>query len=217
MRVVRAHLLVHTNAAAHAKFEPGGLCQCGIGADADGKDHDVASVIRAGFCFHRDPPAARFEARDAVAERDFDAVLLEVFLDRPGHFGIERRHHLVEHFDNCYRKPAVHEVLGHFEADESAPDNHRALRRFFADPRADASAVGDRAHHENPRQIDARQGRTHRRSSRGEDQRVVALAVEPTGRNLLHLDLPRRAVDRHDLVLCADLDIETVSEKRSVC
>ncbi len=113
-------------------------------------------------------------------ELQADAVLFHVAFDIARHFRIHRRHELIALLEYRNLEPQMDEVFGHLQPDETTTDHYRAFRRHYRlepsvrvhpggqgrvsfDPFADRPDVRHRSHPEDPRQIDAGQGRSDRR------------------------------------------------------
>ena len=108
---------------------PGHLRKRRLRTHAYGEDHDVRRMRLAGFREDLEGAArGLLEAGHRVIEREADAVLFQVALDKAGAFRIERGHDLIEHLDQRHFEPAMDQVFRHLEADVSAADHHRTLR-----------------------------------------------------------------------------------------
>ncbi len=104
--VARAHVLVNTDAPALADLEPGRLRERGFRPHADGQNHDVRRMRLAGAREHFQRSVRHLsKAGHAVIEFESDAVLDQVAFDKPRHLRIERRHHLVQLFDERHLSP----------------------------------------------------------------------------------------------------------------
>ena len=103
---------------------------------------------------------------------------------------------------------AMPQLLGHFESDVTAAHHDGAATLAILRPRHDAFHVGDVAHHEMVRALDAGDGRPQRRCARGKNQRVVGLLVFAAGFQLAHPDAPGGAIDADDLGFDAHIQIE---------
>jgi hypothetical protein len=141
------------------------------------------------------------------------ALVEQVPADRLRHLGVERRHHLRQLLQHRHREPAVGQVLRHLQPDEPAANHECTLRPTLRDPAPDADAVGDRAHGEDARKVDARHGRADRRSPGRKYERVVALLALDAGVQVRDGDRAARAVDRGHLVARLHGDVEPVPEE----
>src|SRR5262249_3053572 len=70
--------------------------------------------------------------------------------------------------------------------------------------------------HENARQIDARQRRTHSCSSRRENKGIVWLAINSTRFEFLYLNLATGAVDGCDFILRANFNVKAIPKQCTV-
>ena len=212
MRIVCAHLFSSANASPISQFQSSSLCKRCFRPHTNCEDDDVASMLCARFCIYNNLSPALPEALHSVAEGSIDALVFEVFLHDLRHFGIQRRHDLIEHFHNRDRKSAMPKVLGHFEANKSPADHNSTLGRLFFYPRSNLAAVWNRPYNENPRQIDSIQRWAHGGGTRRKDERVVALPIHAPGCKVIYLYFFRSAIDGDNLVLGTNLNVEAVAE-----
>ena len=155
-----------------------------------------------GFCenFQR-TVFGLLEAGHRVTEREAHTMLFQATLNKACHFRIERRHDLIEHLNNGHFQPAMDQVFRHLETDESAADDHRAFRFRHGlksrlrvirqiiprNPRVYFPGIRDGPHREDPRKVNAGQGRTDRRRAGREHQLVVFLGRYLAGYVVLEL------------------------------
>ena len=100
VRVARAHVLVDADASALAELEPGRFGERRLRPHADREHHDVRRVGLPGAREDLERAVRGLaESGDAVIELELDAVLDHVALDEARHLGVERRHDLVQLFD----------------------------------------------------------------------------------------------------------------------
>ena len=150
MRIACVHLIIDPNAAALSQFQPCCFGKSGFRAHSDSEDDEITRVCRAGFgADHELPRFVRLESGNTVAQCHLNAVGLHVLLHRLSHFGVERRHHLVEHFHHRHRESPVGKVFRHFQSDKATAYNHGALGLFCVNPCAYVPAVRDAAHYKN--------------------------------------------------------------------
>ena len=125
VRVARAHVFVHADAAAFADGEAGGLGERGVGLHANRENHDVG---REGFAGTRlDFKAAAFqllESDHAIIRDDLHAMLLDVALHEARDLRVQRAEHMVGLLNQGHVEADMNQVLRRFEPDESAADHH---------------------------------------------------------------------------------------------
>ncbi len=149
--VAGLHVLVDHDRAARAQLQPGILGQGRFRTDADGEDDHVG--IHAASALQGDMQIAVLaDGFQSVAQRQPDVFELQMLVHHGGHFVIDGRHHLVEHFDDGHLQAAVMQVLGDLQADESAPDHDRAGGFFLQQIIVDVIHVSQRAQRVNARQ-----------------------------------------------------------------
>ena len=116
------------------------------------------------------------EAGDAISELQVHSVLDEIPLHQTRHLRVEGRHDLVELLDERDFEPGVGQVLDHLQADEAATTTtarfgfvttwkpvYVSIPVFTSSPRFShwrMVRVGDGAHREDARQVDAGQRRS---------------------------------------------------------
>jgi hypothetical protein len=214
--IARAHLVVDADAPSLADGQARHFCQRRIRTNAKSEDHDVGRMGLSRFGFDVDGAVrGRLERRDAVIKPEPDSMPLHMAFDDAGHFPVERRQNLIEHFDDRDVEAAMNEIFRGLEADEPAADNDRpGLRphclkarvpvhareeqRALIDPLADRPRIGHGSHLENAGEVDARQRRTHRRRSGGQHKLIVTLGRHLAGQDVTQIDghLLRRDGDR---------------------
>ena len=112
VRIARAHVLVDADPAALADLQPGRLRQRGVRAHAEGEDHDVGRIGLSGPGLHLDGAVVGLlEPGHPVAQRQADAVPLQVGLDDAGMLPIDRGQDLIEHLHEGHVKAAMDQVL----------------------------------------------------------------------------------------------------------
>ncbi len=74
------------------------------------------------------PVVRLLESGHAIIEFQPNAMLLHVALNEVRHFGVQRRHDLIELLDQCHFESAMDQVFDHLQADEPAAHDHRPLR-----------------------------------------------------------------------------------------
>ena len=230
VRIARAHLVVDLDAAALAEGQPGRLRQIGIGTHAERDDHHVGRMNLARLRFDLERVVGRLaEFLDAVAERELDAVHLQMAADEPGVFRIERGHHLVEHLHDRDVEPEMAKVLGGLQPDETSADHDRLLGRThhlnagigvhagqvgrtLFDPFADRPRVGHGPDLEDAGKVDAGKRRANRLGPGRKHQLVVALGRHFAGQRVAQIDGLGLGVDRHGLAVRARVDVELLME-----
>ena len=210
VRVARAHVLVHADAAAFADREAGRFGQRRVRPHADREDHDVRREGFAGARLDLDRAAFQLlESDHAVVGDNLHAMPFDMALDKARDLRVQRGQDVIGLLDEGHVEPEMDQVLRRLETDESAAHHHRTPhgfdhldagvvvhsrqeRRAAFDPLPDRPRVRHGPHMEDPRQIDSGQGRMDRSRSGRQHQLVVGF-----GRDLAGLDIAKV----HGLVL----------------
>jgi hypothetical protein len=156
--------------------------------------------------------AAIAGCRPRVAADHTRAPRRECLDDRHDHLRIEWRQHLRLEFDHHRLHAPFDEILRQFEADEAGPDHdHPLCGRVH--PSLDAVNIVEVAEREHVRQIDARNRRPQRSSTRGEDQRIVGFVIHAARVGLLHAHLLGLPVDRLHARPRADIESKPLPQQ----
>ena len=163
-----------------------GNCLAGAGLDLDGAAVQL------------------LEADHAVVGDHLHAMPLDVALDEARDLRVQRGQDVIGLLDEGHVEPEMDQVLRRLETDEPAANDHRAAHgldhlnarvvehprekgRALLDPLADRLGVRHGAHVEDPRQINARQGRMDRSRAGRQHELVVGLGRDLAGLHVAQL------------------------------
>ena len=149
-----------------------------------------------------------FKSGNAVTQIQINAIFADVCVKHSGHFRVERCHDLICRLDQGDRKAGVMKVFGHFQTDEAAADDGCRFCVLLLDSHANSIGVIYR-----PQRLDAvRLNPGNRGTQRGragcDHQCVIRLFIHFAGFHLADGYDLFLAVDRHDFVSDADINVE---------
>ena len=165
------------------------------------------------------------ESDHAVIGDHLHAMPLDVALDEARDLRVQRGQDVIGLLDEGHVEPEMDQVLRRLQTDESAADDHRAghrldqlnarvvehprqERRALLDPLPDRPGVGHGPHMEDPRQINARQGRMHRGRARRQHELVVGLGRDFAGLHVAQVHGLLLGINRDGLAVRARINRE---------
>ena len=204
-------VFVHLDSPHLAQLDSGFYGQFRFRTHADGKNHQVRFQTDTRLELHGHPFCRRFKSLHTLLQVEFYPLLQQVFVHQRRHGEINRPHHLVGHFYHRHLGSGMMQVLGHLQTDETASYDDGPTYGMAVQVLLDTVCIVDVAQGKDSREVDTGQGRTHRRSSRREQQLVVRLTVLfPVGGTDTHFLL--RTVDGYHFRTGTHIDVEPTAE-----
>ena len=106
-----------------------------------------------------------------------DAFLQQMLMNRCRHREVDRRHHLITHFDYRHMNTGMMQVLRHFQSDETGTYHHGAFHLLVRDISLDMVGIFYIAQREDAFGINAFQGGLHGVSTGRKQKFVIAFIV----------------------------------------
>ena len=194
--------VVDEDPPSRSEVQTGLAGQAGCRGDADGGEDQVARDQ--GVVVETDRIGG--DLGGGSAGPHVDTVVDQTLLHDGGHLGIEGGQDLVGHLHEGDREPPADEVLGQLQADEPAAEHRGRAGGSVGERLHDGVEIGDISQAEGA--VEPGEGRAHRGSPGGEDQRVVGLLehhVEVQIADGDHVSVP---VDGFHLVAHTHLEAE---------
>ena len=161
VRVGGAHPVIRGDAAAGPDGQASVLCQADVGPHADTQQDEVGRQVRAiGETDASDRSIPLLDGRQAAAQLQAQAVILELAVQWLSHLGVQQRHDLRLHLDERHLEPAAVELLGGLQAHVAATHDDGASHAGHG--RRDAVGIVQRAQREDAPRVNARDGRYER-------------------------------------------------------
>ena len=209
VRVLRAHVVVHLDAAARVAGQAAVPGQRALRPHADAQ-HDQ---VRGDLALRR-ADEARLRAGDRGVQQQVDALGAHIVVHVRRHVQVQRGDEVVRHLHDRDLQARVREVFRHLHADVAAAHDHDLCARLALERvhgRLDAQRVRDVAQGVDGAAIQAGKVRHEGRRARGDEELVIRLGIGSAAR-LAHGDRMGRAVDLRDLAVHAHVHVEARAE-----
>lgn len=110
------------------------------------------------FQEYGDSVVRTFEMGYSFFQIERDAFLQQMLMNRCRHREVDRRHHLITHFDYRHMNTGMMQVLRHFQSDETGTYHHGAFHLLVRDISLDMVGIFYIAQREDAFGINAFQG-----------------------------------------------------------
>ena len=208
--VLRAHVIVHQNAALGIAGQACFLGQTALRPDAHGEyDHIGGHVAGGSGDGHGAVPL--HDTGDSGTQHQLQTLFRGVVVDIGSHIRVQRGNQMIGHLHNGHIQTGVQEVFGHFHANVAAADNDGLFALAESHHLVpDGVGVGDVAQGEDVGGLGALDGRHQGLGAGGENQLVIGFGVLPVLLEIVDGDGLPGTVDGHHLRQHTDVNAEPV-------